>query len=242
MKNIKTLFNFIISVFFPKVCSCCGKKLPFNYDENICVSCKENLPLNNGLICSKCSLPLQDGGAKCNDCKTNKNIFFDWLLSPYIYRDNISLLIKKFKYNKKTYLAKDLSYEIIKLIREKNLDKQIDIIVPLPLHFFKKFKRGFNQSELIAKEIAKNIKKPIHSKLLVRKKYTLPLFKLNREERAKNLENVFAFNKKFKNIIKSKNILLVDDIATTCTSANICSKELKSAGAKKVFVVTIARD
>ena len=149
MKNIKTLFNFIISVFFPKTCSCCGKNLPFNYTGNVCVSCKENLPLNNGWICNKCSLPLQDGGAKCNDCKTNKNIFFDWLLSPYIYKDNISLLIKKFKYNKRTYLAKDLSYEIINLIRAKNLDKQIDFIVPLPLHFFKKFKRGFNQAELI---------------------------------------------------------------------------------------------
>ncbi len=242
MKNIKSLFNFIISVFFPKICSCCGKNLPFNYNGNICISCKENLPLNNGLVCSKCSLPLQDGGAKCNDCKTNKNIFFDWLLSPYIYRDNIAMLIKKFKYNKKTYLAKDLSCEIINLIREKNLDKQIDFIVPLPLHFFKKFTRGFNQSELIAKEIAKSIKKPIYSKLLIRKRYTLPQFNLNREERTINLKNVFTFNKKFKDIVKDKTILLVDDIATTCTSTNVCSKVLKNAGAKKIFVVTIARD
>ena len=242
MEKIKKFFNFIIAIFFPKTCSCCGKTLCFDYKENICFECKEKLPLNNGLICQKCSLPLIDGGAMCKDCKTNKDIFFNWLLSAYIYKDNIALLIKKFKYNKKTYLARDLSYGMIKLICEKNLKEQIDLIVPLPLHFFKKFKRGFNQAELLAREISKGINKPLYSKLLIRKKYTTPQFSLNREERIKNLEKVFVVNKKYKNIIKNKTVLLVDDIATTCTSVNICSKELKKVGAKKVFAVTVARD
>lgn len=242
MNNIKRIINFCVSIFFPKICSCCGKNLPINYESNICVECKEKLPLNNGLICVKCSLPLLNGGMHCKDCKTNKQIFFDKLLSAYIYKDDIATLIKKFKYNKKTFLAKDLSVEIINLIYKNKLDEITDFVVPLPLHFFKKFKRGFNQSELIAKEISKNINKPIYPKLLIRKKYTTPQFNLSKEERMKNLEKVFAVNKKYKNIVNGKNILLVDDIATTCTSANLCSKELKCAGAKKVFVITIARD
>jgi ComF family protein len=242
MKKIENFFYFIISVFFPKICSCCGKNLPFNYKENICFECKKALPLNNGLTCQKCSLPLSDGGAMCNDCKRNKDIFFNFLLSPYIYKDNITLLLKKFKYNKKTYLAKDLSYEMLNLIYEKNLNNQIDFVVPLPLHFLKKFKRGFNQAELLAKEIARNINKPIYSNLLIRTKYTTPQFNLNREERTKNLEKVFCVNKKYTDMIKNKNILLIDDIATTCTSANLCSKELKTMGAKNIFVITVARD
>ena len=242
MKNIKTLFNFVVSIIFPKVCTCCHKDIPFNYEGNICTDCKQNLPLNNGIICQKCSLPLQNNDTICSDCKSNKNIFFDKLVSAYIYKDKIAVLIKKFKYNKKIYIAKDLSYEIINIILKDGLDKQIDFIVPLPLHFFKKFKRGFNQAELIAKEIAKSINKPIYSKVLIRKKYTTPQFNLSRQERSKNLEKVFIVNKNYKDIIKNRAILLVDDIATTCTSVNLCSKELKNAGAKKIFVATVARD
>lgn len=242
MNIIKRIFNISVSIFFPKICSCCGKNLPANYESNICGKCKENLPLNNGLICAKCSLPLPDGGMHCKDCKTDKQIFFDKLLSAYIYKDNIALLIKKFKYNKKTFLAKDLSCEMINLIYKNGLDKTVDFVVPVPLHFFKKFKRGFNQSELTAKEIAKNINKKMCPDLLKRGKYTVPQFGLNKEERIENLQDVFTVNKKYINAVKGKTVLLVDDIATTCTSANLCSKELKLAGAKKVFVITIARD
>ncbi len=236
---MKNIFNFIISMIFPRTCSLCGKTLHFTSKENICYACLEKIPKLEGLICHKCSLQLPDGGATCSDCKNNKDIYFEVLKSPYTYSPQMKKLIKKLKYSKKTFLSKDLSLRLAEFILKENIDKNIDVVVPVPMHWFKKWKRGYNQAELLATDVAQIINKPIYN-ALIRTKYTKPQFNLKKQERHENLENMFVLNKKYVDIIKGKRILLIDDIATTCSTANQCSKILKSLRCK-TFVVTLAR-
>ncbi len=236
---MKKILNFIISIIFPRTCSLCKKTVPFSSEQNICNECLEKIPKLEGLICHKCSLPLPDGGATCSDCKSNKNIFFEVLKSPYLYSTQMQKLIKKLKYSRKTFLARDLSVQLANFILKENIDKNIDVVVPVPMHWFKKWKRGYNQAELLAENVAKLISKPMCN-VLVRTKYTKPQFNLKKRERYENLENMFVLNKKYVDVITGKRILLIDDIATTCSTANQCAKALKNVKGK-VFVVTLSR-
>ena len=236
---MKKLLNFIMSILFPRTCSLCGKTMPFSSEQNVCNQCLENVPKLEGLICNKCSLPLPDGGATCSDCKNNRDIYFEVLKAPYTYSTQMQKLIKKLKYSKRTFLAKDLSVKLAEFIVKENIDKNIDVVVPVPMHWFKKWKRGYNQAELLAKNVAELINKPVCN-ALIRTKYTKPQFNLRKQERRENLENMFVLNKKYVEQIKNKRILLIDDIATTCSTANQCAKVLKNLKAK-VVVVALAR-
>ena len=236
---MKKILNFIISIIFPRTCSLCGATLHFSSKQNICNNCLEKIPKLEGLICHKCSLPLPDGGATCSDCKSNKDIYFEVLKSPYLYSTQMQKLIKKLKYSRKTFLAKDLSLKLAEFIVKENIDKNIDVVVPVPMHWFKKWKRGYNQAELLAQNVANIINKPMYD-ALIRTKYTKPQFKLKKQERYENLVNMFILNKKHVDVVMGKRILLIDDIATTCSTANQCAKVLKSLKIKTV-VVTLAR-
>ena len=236
---MKKFINFIISIIFPRICSLCGKTLPFSSEKNICDRCLKNIPKLEGLICNKCSLPLPDGGATCSDCKSNKDIYFEILKSPYTYSVQMKKLIKKLKYSRRDFLSQDLAVELAKFIIKENIDKNIDVVVPVPMHWFKKWKRGYNQAELLAKGVAQIINKPMYN-ALIRTKYTKPQFNLKKQERQKNLERMFDLNKKYVDVIRNKRILLIDDIATTCSTTNQCAKVLKTLKIKTV-VVTLAR-
>lgn len=233
------ILNYFINFFFPKVCSCCKQNLPALYKGNICKNCLSKLPENDGLKCSACDVQIQSQ-KHCYDCSHNKN-YFDLIRAPYKYEKSVKMLIHNFKYSNRFFLAKDFSVAMIDVISENNWDIQTDIIIPVPLFITRKFLRGYNQAALMAEEIAKKINKECNNKILIRKIYTKAQFSLNRKARQENLQKSFYVNKKYTDKIQNKNILLVDDIVTTCSTVNSCAKVLKQAGAKKVFVISIAR-
>ena len=115
-----------------------------------------------------------------------------------------------------------------------------DIIIPVPISKKRNKERGYNQSLLIAREIAKNENVKLRNNVILKVKNNNTQSKLNKEERAENVKNVYKITNN-KEII-DKNILLIDDIFTTGATLNECSKMLKQASAKKVDVLTIAKD
>lgn len=238
---MKKILNIILSVIFPRTCSICGKTFSFNSKHNICETCLDNIEKLEGLVCHRCSLPLPDGGATCTDCKNNKDIYFDVIKAPFIYSDTVKKLIKKLKYLRRTFLAKDLAIQMANLIIKEQIDKNIDFMIPVPINWIKKIQRGYNQADLLATEISKIINKSVYSNALIRTKYTKPQFKLTKQQRQEHLKDVFSLNEKYIDTIKGKNILLIDDVATTCSTVNQCSRILKQNKAKKVIVVTLAR-
>lgn len=115
-----------------------------------------------------------------------------------------------------------------------------DMIISVPVSRKRKKERGYNQSELIAKEISKKLNMEYAKDVLYKTKNTIAQSKLNKEEREENAKGVYEI--KNLNKITGKKILLIDDIYTTGSTVNECSKILKQANPKKIGIFTIAKD
>ena len=160
----------------------------------------------------------------------------------YIFKyDNlIRKLIIDYKFNEKPYLYRSFLEFLNNYQKEYIQFKIYDIIIPVPISKKRKKERGYNQSLLIARKISSKEKIKLVDKVISKVKNNNTQSKLNKEERAENVKNVYKITKD-KEII-NKNILLIDDIYTTGATLNECSRMLKQAGAKKIDVLTIAKD
>jgi ComF family protein len=238
---LKRTFLKISNFFYPITCSVCGDCLHYLSQNRICVKCQNRLPFIKGLLCRKCGIPLPDGGEHCYICKKDKKKYsFDNLRSVFLYRDDLRKLILSFKYSNRIFLAKDFAGFMYNAMRNYDLYNDVNFIIPVPLNIFRAMKRGYNQAYLIAKEISLKSKIPLLNNILFRKKITKPQFKLSKIERAENIKDSFIV--KNENLIKGKTLLLIDDIATTCSTVSACSLALKKADARKICVLTLARD
>jgi ComF family protein len=132
------------------------------------------------------------------------------------------------------------------LIQQEAFEKFIEdkevLITSVPLHKNRERRRGYNQSGLLAKELAEKLKISFVSDVLIRQKQTKPQFELKKEERKQNILGAFIVNQRYKSLIKSKKIILVDDIATTGATIRECAKILKQNGTGKVLGVTLAHE
>jgi ComF family protein len=115
-----------------------------------------------------------------------------------------------------------------------------DLVLPVPLHFRRLRERGFNQSGLLAGELARKLRVPVSFDVIVRKNRTLPQTRLNRRERLKNVKGAFELAGARK--VRDRRILLVDDVFTTGTTLSECARTLKSkGGASEVHAITVTR-
>ncbi len=151
------------------------------------------------------------------------------------YDGKLRDLIHLLKYQRIEPLAKPLSNLLIKALP---LDQRFDCIVPMPIHWFRRISRGFNQAELIATPLAAYMSIPL-VKALRRPHYRAPQVGKTNAQRRDNVRGAFAVNKQ-KEIIGQR-VLLVDDVFTTGASASACAAALKLAGAKHVSLLTLAR-
>ncbi len=124
------------------------------------------------------------------------------------------------------------------LLTKINEFKNIDYISYVPMHKSKPKLRGFNQNFLLAKGLSKKLNIPLGKNILLKIKDTKSQSSLNKRDRLLNLKDAFEVSNKAE--IKSKNILLIDDIFTTGSTVSECARCLKTAGANKVYVLTVA--
>lgn len=208
--------NFIknaLDFLFPPACGVCEK-------------------IGEGYLCKNCYQELQKYRIKTN-IRTER---FHLLKYEGIIREKMIA----YKFGDKSYLY-NLFYKI--LIDDKSACeflKSYDIIIPVPIHKKRKWQRGYNQSELIARKISSELKIPIVTDVLKKQINTLPQSTLDKMDRAKNAQNVYNVENRLK--ILNKKVLIFDDIYTTGATAQECKKVLKIAGANKVGVMTIAKD
>lgn len=118
--------------------------------------------------------------------------------------------------------------------------KKYDIVISVPVSRRRKMERGYNQSELIAKDICKKLNKKYSRDILIKTKNTTAQSTLNKEQRKENAKGVYEIRKQDK--IKGKKVLLIDDIYTTGSTVNECSRALKQANPKEIGVATVAKD
>ncbi|GAF71374.1 unnamed protein product, partial [marine sediment metagenome] len=175
-----------------------------------------------------------------------KNKYLNKIITATSYKDPfVRELIKKFKYNYIKELAKPLSQLLIKSMTQcwiPGIPHNNTIVVPIPLYGTRMRKRGFNQAELIAKEIANHFNLCLETNILIRKISTEPQANIKDDKKRKaNIKGVFKINPSSLNRIRDGNIILVDDVATTNATLSEAAKILKKSGAKEVWGTVVAK-
>lgn len=200
----------------------------------------------------------------CENCKKEmestanvyKKIYNDKEYDEHIYMykyENIRDKILKYKFKDKPYYYKTFANIFLNNKKMCEILKAYDIIIPVPIHNKRRKERGYNQTELIAKEIAKNINELKYLNILIKSVNTIPQSKLNKKDRAKNAQNIYKLKDiKGQDIIKKtskectninkKRVLIFDDIYTTGATANECAKIIRTLKPNKIGILTIAKD
>ena len=219
------MFNFIekiLDLIFPPVCGICNKEI-------------------NTYLCGKCEKEINK--ITCVGENRYDNKYFSTHMYLFRYEGIIRSKIISYKFDDKPYLYKTFCEIFVKNKKVCEFIKNYDIIISVPMYKKKKNQRGYNQSELIAKEIAKKTENiEYRNDILLKIKNTARQSSLNKEQRKENIKNAYIIKSSSKEYILNKNILIFDDIYTTGSTANECAKMLKEAGAKNIGILTIAKD
>lgn len=205
----------------------------------LCSSCLNAIEFNRPPFCKKCSRHLPDGNqSHCDDC-LRKDFHFDCAFGPCFYNETMRKLIHLFKYGNKTSLRRSLSELIFCFLKDYSLRfDSFDLLMPIPLHPVRLRERGYNQSDILAQEIAKRFNLPVSNQNLIRTRHTQNQARVNPKNRFTNIHD--AFRIKYSALVKEKSVLLVDDLLTSGTTASEAARVLKDAGARRVGVLTLA--
>lgn len=232
---MKEIMQFLLRLLFPPRCGFCGTLISGDEEYLLCNKCLNNVKFIGENCCQKCGKVMAVGcTGLCIDCRTIKH-YFDRAFSAVEYRDIVKSALIKYKFFRQKKVFNSLA--AIALSKALEIGK-IDLILPVPLHKDRMLQRGFNQSEEIARFIAKKIGVELNTTSLIRVKNTKSQSTLSRHERLNNLKK--AFKSYPKNQIAGKTLLLVDDVYTTGSTVSECARVLKEAGAEKVYVLTVA--
>ncbi len=214
----------IINLIYPQVCSICGK-------------------INSKPLCNKCRYKLKEElciGYNNYLADTDKNFIEHYYF--FKYKNIIREQILDLKFHEKPYIIQSIAYFLKNIQKSFENLKKYDIIIIVPISTTRQKERGYNQSELIAKQISMMINIPIENKILYKTKNNVQQSTLSKENRIKNVEGVYTIKNYHR--IQNKKILLIDDIYTTGSTVNECSKILVTNGVSRehIGVLTLAKD
>ncbi|WP_103203553.1 ComF family protein [Herbinix hemicellulosilytica] len=234
------LLKTFLDMLYPVRCPVCGN-IVIPKDRNICTQCEDKLQFISEPRCKKCSKPIDDEQKEyCIDCE-KREYHYEQGFSVWIYDSAIKKAIMDFKYRHKKEYAKYFTQAVVERYGNKILYLAPDALVPVPLHKSKYRERGYNQAEILARSIGKELNIPVLPDLLVRNKKTLPQKQLSDKERLKNLREAFEINKAYdeNKISKLNRLMLVDDIYTTGSTIEACASVLKQKGISCVYFITL---
>ncbi|MCR6545390.1 ComF family protein [Dehalobacterium formicoaceticum] len=220
-----------------------------------CIACGEEVKLDNTGLCGNCRRIIQDEtmifhscascptfipleARYCLNCLREPPWFFDAGIAVFPYQDDIRQVLQDFKYRGTVKWAKPLGTLMAEAVLHKLPFHNITTVIPVPLHPNRERTRGYNQSELLAREIGRRLDVRVEVSILLRIKDTPSQTGLSKEGRRENMHEAFQIGES--GDLTGKTVLLVDDIYTTGTTVNTCSRILKEAGAKAIFVATCA--
>lgn len=232
--NAKMAARGAIQVLYPLHCPVCDKIVPFGQDK-ICTDCIPRLKLLTPPWCMRCGKKLADEAEYCADCRAGRH-YFERGRSLYEY-GSAARSIYRFKYGGRREYAGFYGEQAVEYLKDFISSISPDGLVPIPLHPKRKAKRGYNQAELLAREIGRRMKLPVYPDLLARVRNTVPQKQLNPQERQNNLKKAFNIPG---NDVKLKTILLIDDIFTTGSTIDEAARVLKLSGVKCVCFLTLA--
>lgn len=191
-----------------------------------CISCKININSSHNILCPKCWSEIEFLHQRGSNYAVLK------------YNGVVRKLIHVFKYNSPWALS-NFFVNLMTLIFN-DLIEESDIILPVPIHKYKLMKRGYNQTGIIAKELARKYNKKCFVDLLVKVKNVQSQSTLNREQRTTNIVGSFGLNEKRSHHLTNSKILIIDDVVTTGSTLLECKKVLNGKGAASIETLSIA--
>ncbi len=230
-----------LDLVYPRHCVGCSHPMDTSRSGYVCALCEQRVPVIEPPFCYKCGLPF-DGEAPdvftCEYCKKLDFIFERTVCAcraAGIVRD----MLIGFKYNGQMQYGAHLAGWLIRSAQKWISWRDVDLIVPVPLHPRKKRHRQFNQAEYLALALSKVTGTPVRLNLLRRVKDTETQTRLDADQRAVNMRHAFALRDGAK--CDGQRAVLLDDVFTTGATLNSCASLLAVAGAKRIIALTLAR-
>ena len=221
---------------YPRRCVFCDGLL--RRKENfLCSSCSKIKPqLVVEPLCKKCGKQITDATKEyCYDC-THFVHAFDSGRGLFLYQEPLKSAVMRFKFNGRKEYGRYLGSLMYKASAAFINHIRPDVIIPVPIHKKKFYTRGYNQAEVLAKEISRGFSIPLRTDLVLRKKFTKAQKELGKKERKKNLEKAFLCKEE---VAGYQCVLLIDDIYTTGSTIHAIAKGLKEKGVKKVYFISL---
>ncbi|QZH74845.1 MAG: ComF family protein [Erythrobacter sp.] len=229
----------LVDLVYPPRCPLCGEGLAAQ--KGLCVDCWAKLAIPGEPCCAMCQRPFPDGseldGMTCGPCMESPPKH-DGIAAGTLYNDTARQLVLNYKHGRRIALAPMLARLIA--ARVPVLEGEW-LAIPVPLHRWRLWRRGFNQSALLAGEVAKLTGSQVLVDGLVRTRATPTLGGLGRMQRAKALKGAIAVHPRRVAQLKGANVLLVDDVLTSGATSGACVAALTKAGAAKVRIACFSR-
>lgn len=228
----------IVDFALPPRCPGCG--VITETADSFCLPCWQSLQFLGEPCCARCGLPFEydsGEGAECGACLTEPP-FFDRLRAAVAYGEVARAVALKLKYSGRPAVADTLGHFMQRHLSD---EEKAAILVPVPLHRWRIWKRGYNQSALIAQSLAKRSGLRLELDAIRRVRPTPPLKGMGRQERALTVKGAFAVDEAARAAVTGRTVILVDDVYTSGATANACARLLKRSGAKTVNIICWAR-
>lgn len=240
---MRYLLNAILDLVYPRECIGCGVRLTDGSGACLCRSCLASAGRFSATEqCPRCGGqigPHARGPRACQRCGENPAIAFEKGTAVFHYEGVAREAVHSLKFSRDLSPVGWMGRELSEKLRQTAWFEEVDVIVPVPLHWRRRLARRFNQSELIARRIARAHGKPLLTSALRRIRNTEPQSMLAAERRKENVRGAFRVARR--KLVAARKVLLVDDVMATCSTASECARTLKKAGAGKVYVAVFAR-
>lgn len=226
-----------LDLLLPPRCAACGTIV--DAQGSFCARCWAGLPFITAPMCASCGLPFetpQPEGTQCAACLAAPPRFI--ARSALAYEGPAREVVLRLKHGDRPHLAADMTGHLRRAAGELPDDA---LIVPVPLHRWRLWKRGYNQAAELAKALAAATGKPLLVDALVRRRATASSQGLNPSQRRRNLAGAIGVREAARPLIAGRCIVLVDDVLTTGATADACARHLLRARAASVRLLTLAR-
>lgn len=237
--SLAEAFAPLVDLIYPPRCPACGEGIAAQ--DGLCAQCWSELAIPGEPACALCQRPFGDAlvgdGAVCAPCLAEPPRH-DGIAAATLYNDASRKLVLAFKHGRRIALAPMLARLIAARLPELEGSW---LVVPVPLHPLRLWQRGFNQSALLAREIARQRRATLLVDGLVRRKRTPVLGGLGKAARARALSGAIAVRPRCGPVLRDAHVVLVDDVMTSGATSNACVGAFKRAGAAKVVVACFAR-
>jgi ComF family protein len=234
----------IMELLCPGLCPVCSRELP-DAAETICSDCwqklRDSLPDPYCPVCGHDSGPYSLIEGRCHRCQ-NRRPAVSHVLRVGPYQGVLRELILAFKFRRQSHLDLFLGDLLASALQGDPDLQDVDLIVPIPLHWRRRWSRSYNQAELLAHAVARNLKArqrniPINTDLL-RVRYTEPQTSLATSHRLINLRGAFAVRSDVR--FEGKHLCLIDDVTTTGTTLRVAAQALKKTGPRRISAAVLA--